>query len=144
MSDSWLVHNAPRIAAIKDIVTIFVTPFALLSIVIAISQLAATNNSIKSNTVYQITHEGREISREIAKSRPLQNNTGMFFNFIHSVWHQHRLGTIDEDIWKPFTEEVCQLLKERDVSGYWNETNKRLFSTDFVNFIEEQRKQCAI
>lgn len=144
MSDSRLVRNAPRIAAIKDLVTIIVTPFALVSLLIAIGQLAATNNSIKSNTVYQITHEGREISREIAKSRPLQNNTGMFFNFIHSVWHQHRLGTIDDDIWKPFTEEVCQLLKERDVTGYWNEANKKLFSTDFVVFIDVKRKQCAI
>lgn len=142
MAQSWLARHSACIAAVKDLVTILIAPIALVSLFVAIWQLRATSNSIKSNTVYQITHEGREIARELAKARPPSSNTGLIFNFIHSVWHQHRLGSIDEEIWRPFTEEVCQLLKERDVTGYWNETNKKLFTPDFVEFIDGKRKQC--
>jgi hypothetical protein len=146
---NWLRTNATLIAAIKDLVTIVAAPAALISVFFAIwqldlasSQLITTANSIKSNTIYQISHEGREISREIAKGPPDESKVGLVLNFTHSLWQQHRLGTIDDSIWLPITEELCSFLHRYDISRYWTPATQKWYAQGYVDFINERGKQC--
>ena len=139
---AWLESHKDVIAAIKDLFTIGATLIALISIVVAAKQLSTTAASIKSNTVYQISHEGREIAKTITPNMT-SDKIGPVVNFMHSVWNQHRFGTYDEDLWVPFREEVCEFLRSQSTfDDYWKQ-NRKLFSRGFVDFLDERRKQCA-
>jgi hypothetical protein len=129
-------------AVTKDLITICAAGIALVSIFIAICQLRTTAANIKSNTIYQISHEGREIAKTITPNMQ-ENQIGPVVNFMQSVWDQHQLGTYDEQLWEPFTEEVCQFLKnESNFDSYWHRSRKQ-FAVGFGHFIEERRKQCG-
>lgn len=139
---AWLESNKDVITATKDIVTIGAAVIALASLLIAAYQLRTTASSIKSNTVYQISHEGREIAKTITPNMPVEK-IGPVVNFMHSVWNQHRYGTYDDELWVSFGEEVCEFLRSQSNFGdYWGRSQK-LFSRGFVEFIEERRKRCA-
>lgn len=138
----WLAENKDAITTVKDLVTIVALVVGLISIVVAVFQLRITAANIKSNTVYQISHEGREIAKSIAPNMPA-DRIGPVLNFIYTVWNHHRFGTYDDALWEPFREEVCQFLKSQsNFTDYWAR-NQRLFSKEFVTFIEERRQQCA-
>lgn len=138
----WLTENKDVITAIKDLVTIAALVIGLISIVVAVFQLKITAANIKSNTVFQISHEGRDIAKSLAPNMPA-DRIGPVLSFIYTVWNQHRFGTYDDDLWEPFREEVCQFLKlQSNFADYWLK-NQKLFSKEFVTFIEERRKQCA-
>jgi hypothetical protein len=137
-----LTENKDVITAVKDLETIVALVIGLTSIVVAAFQLKITAANIKSNTVYQISHEGRDIAKSLAPNMSA-DRIGPVLSFIYTVWNQHRFGTYDDDLWEPFREEVCQFLKSQSNFGdYWL-SNQKLFSKDFVTFIEERRKQCA-
>ncbi|MGH2359430.1 MAG: hypothetical protein ACRDGM_02665 [bacterium] len=139
---AWLEGHKDVIAAVKDLVTICAAVIALISIIVAVSQLRITAANIKSNTVYQISHEGREIAKTITGNMPA-DRIGPVVNFIHSVWNQHRFGTLDDELWGPFQQEVCEFLRSQsNFSEYWNR-NRQLFSKDFGIFVEERRKECV-
>ena len=139
---SWLESRKDVIAATKDLFTITAALVALISIVVASIQLRTTAASIKSNTVYQISHEGRELSKTITPNMT-PDRIGPIVNFMHSVWNQHRFGTYDDELWEPFTEEVCAFLSSQsNFADYWNQ-NRKFFSPGFVAFVDERRKQCA-
>lgn len=139
---AWLERHKDVIAAVKDLVTIGAAVIALVSIGVAVFQLKITAAHIKSNTLYQISHEGREIAKTITPNMPA-DRIGPVLNFIHTVWNQHRFGTYDDELWRPFQEEVCEFLKsQNNFAEYWLR-NQKLFSNGFVMFIEERRKQCA-
>lgn len=138
----WLEGRKDLVGAIKDLVTIVALILGLISIAVAIYQLRITAASIKSNTVYQITHEGRDLAKTLTPHMPAER-IGPVVNFIYAVWSQHRLGTYDDELWAPFLEEVCQFLKSQsNFADYWT-NNHRLFSKKFALFMEERRKQCA-
>ena len=137
-----LVDKKDVIAAIKDLFTIGAAVIALVSIWVASKQLSTTAASIKSNTVYQISREGREVSKTITPNMAA-DKIGPVVNFMHSVWNQHRFGSYDAELWTPFREEVCAFLKSQsNFDEYW-QRNRTFFAPGFVSFLDERRKQCA-
>ena len=138
----WLTVNKVVISSITNLVTIVALSLGLGSIFVAVFQLRITAANVKSNTLYQISHEGRELAKSIALNMPA-DRIGPVMSFIHTIWNQHRLGTYDEELWEPFREETCQFLKsQRHFADYWG-TRQKLFATGFVSFIEERRKACV-
>jgi hypothetical protein len=154
---TWLTDNGSWIAAVKDIVTVLAAVIASGALVIAVrqfdvassqleitsSQLKTTAASIKSNTIYQLAHEGREISREWPKLRDDSAKAGLILSFMHGAWHQRRLGTVDEEIWVPLTEELCAFMRGFDVKRYWTPASQKTYSAGFVDFVNERIKACA-
>src|ERR1700752_1448673 len=139
---AWLESHKDVIAALKDLFTIAAVVIALVSIFVASKQLEITAANIKSNTVYQISHEGREIAKTITPNMT-PDRIGPVVNFMYSVWNQHRFGTYDDELWQPFREEVCGFLRSQSsFDDYWQE-NRKLFSLGFVAFVDERRKACA-
>jgi hypothetical protein len=157
---SWLRENADPIAAVKDIVTIIVAPFAVASLVfagltlylassqlnIASSQLNTTANNMKGNMVYQLVRDGREINKELTSEMLNdRDKVGLALHFMHNVWYQNRIGTIDDIIWKPITNELCSFLRryEAGFASFWTPANQAMYSREFVAFIADWRKTCA-
>ena len=167
----FLKRNSVQIAAIKDVVTIISAPAALFSVFLAIHQLAVANsqlkvatsqivtansqleiagkqlaltsNSIRSSTTFQISHEGREIARELSRlAADDSNRPGIVLNFMYSLWHQHRLGIIEDDIWIPYTQELCAFMRRYELTRYWTAENQKLFAPEFVTFVNERGKEC--
>lgn len=139
---SWLINSKDVITVVKDLVTIVALICGLISILVAAFQLKITAGNIKSQTVYQISHEGREVAKSITPNMPTEH-IGQVISFIYSVWNQHRFGTYDESLWASFREEVCQFLKvQSNFPQYWR-ANQKLFSKEFVTFLEERSQQCA-
>ncbi len=139
---AWLESRKEVIAAVKDLFTIGAAVIALTSIIVASKQLRTTGASIRSNTVYQISHEGREISKTITANMS-PDKIGPVVNFMHSVWNQHRFGTYDDELWRPFREEVCEFLRSQsNFDDYW-QRNQKFFAQGFVSFMAERRKRCV-
>jgi hypothetical protein len=139
---AWLVAQKDVIASVKDLVTMFAAVIALASIGVAVFQLRITAANIRSSTLYQISHEGREIAKTITQNAPAEQ-IGPVISFIHTVWNQRRFGTYDDELWMAFEEEVCRYLKSQsNFSDYWLR-NQKLFVKGFSSFIEERRKQCV-
>jgi hypothetical protein len=139
---AWLESRKDVIAVVKDIFTIGAVGIALTSIIVASKQLSTTAASIRSSTVYQISHEGREISRTITPNMS-PDKIGPVVNFMHSVWNQHRFGTYDDELWTPFREEVCEFIKfQSNFDDYW-QRNQKFFARGFVTFMTERRQRCV-
>ena len=140
---NWLLTNAPLFVVLKDIVTIVAAFIAGVALIVAATQLRTTANSFKSNAIFQISREGRDLARTLnAESLKDPKVIGSVFNYLNLVWHQHRLGIIDEDIWRPMTAEMCFFIKTQNVESYWTADNKQMYSEGFVNFIDNWSKTC--
>jgi hypothetical protein len=140
---AWLVKNKEEIASVTNIVTSVALILGLISIGAGLVQLGVTSANIKSNTVYQISHEGREIAKGIAPNMPIEQ-VGPVVSYMYSVWKQHQLGTYDDELWRPFSEEVCEFLKtqKNGFDSYWG-SKKKFFAPAFVAFMDARRVQCG-
>jgi hypothetical protein len=140
---AWLKENKDVIASVTNIVTSVALILGFISIWAGLVQLGVTSANIKSNTVYQISHEGREIAKGIVPNMPIEK-VGPVVSYMYSVWKQHQLGTYDDELWAPFSEEVCEFLKTQKNSfdSYWG-SSKRFFAPAFIGFMDARRVQCG-
>jgi hypothetical protein len=143
---NWLKNKEDTIKRFNDIFSIFASSAALILFVITIIQLSDASNNLKANTIYSIAKDGRELSENISKMvKNNEFNYGYVFNYVHSVWHQKRLGTLDNRLWMPIENEVCLFLAHNpEANSYWNKDTKKLFDPEFVDFIEKvgEREEC--
>jgi hypothetical protein len=140
---AWFLHNAPAFVVAKDIATITAATFAAISLLFAANQFYNTANSIKSNAVFQLTREGMNLAKSIDEESLRDPRTvGNIFSFMNLVWNQHQLGVIDDELWRPMSAEICTFLKTQNIEIYWNNDNKRMYSTEFVKFIDDWSKNC--
>ena len=149
----WLVKKTGEIEAFNHFISIIASFFSVLGIIIAIilliitiKQISTAAKNLKASTIYSIAKDGRELRTEIARMvRNSDFNYGYVFNYIHSVWHQRRLGTLDNRMWTPIENEVCIFLRDNpEADSYWNADTKKLFDGEFVKYVEKasQNQEC--
>jgi hypothetical protein len=140
---AWFLDNSAAFVVAKDIATIIAATIAAISLFFAANQLHNTANSIKSNAVFQLTREGMNLAKSIDEESLRDPRTGgNIFSFMNLVWNQHQLGVIDDELWRPMSAEICIFLKTQNIEIYWNNDNKRMYSTEFVKFIDDWSKNC--
>ena len=134
---NWFQRNETTISAIASSLTAIGIIVAILALAVTFYQLDTTADNIKASTVYTIGKDGREIAQQFKKKNV---GVGYLFNYIHAAWHQKRLGTLDDRLWKPIENEICAFLKhEQTVERYWKGANKMFFDPGFVRYIDRLR-----
>lgn len=118
--------------AIASITAVVALGFTVWSI----QQNTAT---VQAQAIYMIQKDAREIAKEFevnpevfrrltAKNldeEQLTNNTvGRLFNYYSSVYHQHRLGTLDDRLWSPFLREIGGFVTFGRARDFWMKKGK--------------------
>ena len=149
----WLKEKDDKIKGFSDFISIIASFFSILGIIIAIILLVITINQIstaaknlKASTIYSIAKDGRELRKQINELIEKKKfNYGYVFNYVHSAWHQKRLGTLDDRMWTPIENEICQFLRDNPkANSYWNDDTRKLFDPEFVEYLEKvgERPEC--
>jgi hypothetical protein len=114
--------------------TIAGTVIALIMLYLTIGQISSASRNIQANTIYSIAKDGRDLN---VKYENKEVGVGAIYNYLHSVWHQKRLGTLDEVMWGPIENEICAFLRDVPESRcYWTDETKGFFDKDFVAYIQ--------
>ncbi|MBU4501187.1 MAG: hypothetical protein KKA79_01230 [Nanoarchaeota archaeon] len=142
----WLKDKENTIKRFGDFISIIASCAAIILLVITIFQISNAADNLKANTIYNIAKDGRELSAQISEMIKSNNvKYGYVFNYVHSVWHQKRLGTLDYRMWTPIENETCLFLAQNpNAISYWNDDTRKLFDPKFVEYIKKvgERPEC--
>jgi len=111
-------------------------------IAITLSNLSDASKNIRASTLYNIAKDGRSLAKDLSAGTA---GPGFVFNYVQSVFYQKELGTLDDELWIPITNEFCDYIKDDPkVKGYWIADKKKLFGSKFVIFADTmmQREDC--
>jgi hypothetical protein len=142
----WLNDKADTLKSFGEFISIIASCAAIILFVITLLQISNAADNLKANTIYSIAKDGRELSAQI--SEMIKKNDikyGYIFNYMHSVWHQKRLDTLDDRLWTPIENEICLFLANHPkADSYWNDDTKKLFDPKFVEYIKKvgERPDC--
>ena len=142
----WLKDKENKIKRFGDFISIIASCAAILLLVITILQISNAAENLKANTIYSIAKDGRELRAQVSKMIKSNDfNYGYVFNYVHSVWHQKRLGTLDGRLWMPIENEICLFLRKNpEANSFWNDDTIKLFDPKFVEYIKKvgKRPEC--
>lgn len=143
----WLKKNEKEVKVFSDFISIFASFAVIFLLAITILQVSKAADNIKANTIYSIAKDGRELRKQINELIEKKKfNYGYVFNYIHSGWHQKRLCTLDDRMWAPIENEICQFLRDNPkANSYWNDDTKKLFDPEFVEYLKKlgERPECG-
>jgi len=113
-------------------------------------QTARLENSIKGNTVAQISSSHRELwsllivnptlytqyidSASIDDKR-LNSFLSMIINHAYSIWQQYSLGNLPEDFWKPVSRDIIKTIESKPVYDRW-QVVKEFHPEPFRSFVD--------
>ena len=146
---NWLQVNEQGMKRFESFVSIVASFSAIVGVIIALfllyltkKDISTTAKNIRAGTIYSIARDGRELNIKLTKK---EVGVGAVHNYLHSVWHQKRLGILDERVWSPIENEICAFLRDTpDARSYWDKETRSFFDSDFVAWIEEiqNRPEC--
>lgn len=146
---NWLQVSEQGMKRFESFISVVASFFMIGGVIIALRLLYVTKENIdttakniRAGTIYNIAKDGRELNIKLTKEEVA---VGAVYNYLHSVWHQKRLGILDERVWSPIENEICAFLRDTpDAWSYWDKETRSFFDTDFVAYIEEiqNRPEC--
>ena len=147
---AWLQQHGDGLERYNNFFAIFASVFTIIGTVIAIfllwaakEQISLTAKSIQSSTSYSFAKDGRELNEQLFAGNAVK--VGVVYNYLHSGWHQKRLGFLDEQLWGPVENEICGFLRTiPEALSYWDKETEKYFHIDFINYIKQvgKRTEC--
>jgi len=136
---NWLKEKEEEIKVFSNFISIVASFVAIGLLIITLIQISTAAKTLKANTIYSIAKDGRELRKQINELIEKKKfNYGYVFNYVHSAWHQKRLGTLDERMWAPIENEICQFLRDNPkANNYWDDDTRKLFDPKFVEYIKK-------
>ena len=144
---AWLQQNEDGLRRYNSFFAILASVFTIIGSIIALfllwtakQQITITAKSIQASTMYSIAKDGRELRAQLFDEKEV--DYGLVYNYLHSCWHQKRLGFLDEATWEPIENEICGFLRTfPDALSYWDEETKKYFHGVFVSYVEQLGKK---
>ena len=143
---TWLEANSQAISGIANIGTTVAALVVAGTLVVTFLQLKYVRKqfeyaalALRASSAFQISQEGRHISRYLQKD--MTNNVGYAFSFMHSAWYQHKIGALDRSLWVPIEAEIRDFLTLPEAKQFMNGDRMSMYSTEFVEYLRTTQEQ---
>jgi hypothetical protein len=138
----WLGNNSPHFQSVGAIATTIGAPSAAFALFLTWWQVGEARRAIEATTVYNLQKDAREMIVKLEEEpevydylmaydpqkkypdeivRKAQRKLHVVFQFYSSVFNQHQQGTLPENFWATFSEEICRFLQRDPVKQFWHE-----------------------
>ena len=140
----------------KDVIVSVTAIATMIGVLITSWGVFQAQKHIKSDLIYNLQKDGREILAKITEDEDLYDylrnyddkrkfdpkikkrahmQYHIIVNYYNTVFDQKKIGTLDEERWeKSFLSGFCGLMQSKSFNQYWIEVvQKRGYADDFKN-----------